>query len=226
MREADDTKAPLALDFRVDEFRARTELAALAADHPGLFVKVAGALALSGASIVDARIFTTSRRHGARRLGFQDAERAVRVDRHGPPRAHPPQLEKALKGEIWLEKQLAGRRTLPKRADVSGQAARAGRQQRVPDLQRDRGQRPRPARPAFDVARTLKDRGLVIHSAHVATYGERAVDVFYIKDVFGLKVTQAGKVQRLERTLLDVLRGTVERRRRPRHPPLPAERRP
>ena len=31
-----------------------------APDHPGLFMRVAGALALSGASIVDARIFTTT----------------------------------------------------------------------------------------------------------------------------------------------------------------------
>jgi [protein-PII] uridylyltransferase len=34
-------KAPLAVDFRVDEFRARTELLLYAADHPGLFMKVA-----------------------------------------------------------------------------------------------------------------------------------------------------------------------------------------
>ena len=211
VREADDTKAPLALDFRVDEFRARTELVLYAADHPGLFMKVAGALALSGASIVDARIFTTSDGMALDVLGFQDASEQSALTDTGRLERIRRNVEKALKGEIWLEKQLAGRRTLPKRADVFEVRPRvlvdnnASRTYSVVEV----NGRDRPGL-LFDVAKTLKDRGLVIHSAHVATYGERAVDVFYIKDVFGLKVTQAGKVQRLERTLLDVLRGAVE----------------
>ena len=39
--------------------------------------------------------------------------------------------------------------------------------------------------PLYDVAKTLKDLGLSISSAHIGTYGERVVDVFYVKDVFG-----------------------------------------
>ena len=212
VREADDTKAPLALDFRVDEFRARTELVLYAADHPGLFMKVAGALALSGASIVDARIFTTSDGMALDVLGFQDASEQSRAHRHGPPRAHPPQRREGAQGRD-LAREAARRPPHPAEAGrrVRGQAARAGRQQRLPDLQRGRGQRPRPPRPA--VRRRQDAEGPAASSSTArtsATYGERVVDVFYIKDVFGLKVTQAGKVQRLERTLLDVLRGTVE----------------
>jgi [protein-PII] uridylyltransferase len=57
----------------------------------------------------------------------------------------------------------------------------------------------------FHLAKTLKELGLVIHSAHVATYGERVVDVFYVKDVFGMKLTQRGKLQRVHKQLGDVL---------------------
>ena len=65
---------PVTLDFRSDRFRARTEVVLYAADHPGLFMKVAGALALGGASIVDARIFTTTDGMALDSFGIQDAE--------------------------------------------------------------------------------------------------------------------------------------------------------
>jgi [protein-PII] uridylyltransferase len=54
----------------------------------------------------------------------------------------------------------------------------------------------------YDVAKTLKDLGMVIFSAHISTYGERVVDVFYVKDVFGLKVTQPSKLRQIQRMLI------------------------
>ena len=51
----------------------------------------------------------------------------------------------------------------------------------------------------FDLAKSLKDLGLVIHSAHISTYGERVVDVFYVKDVFGLKIAHRSKMQRVQK---------------------------
>jgi [protein-PII] uridylyltransferase len=54
----------------------------------------------------------------------------------------------------------------------------------------------------YDVAKTLKDLGLVISSAHIGTYGERVVDVFYVKDVFGLKVAQSSKLRQIQRQLI------------------------
>ena len=54
----------------------------------------------------------------------------------------------------------------------------------------------------YDVAKTLKDLGLVISTAHIGTYGERVVDVFYVKDVFGLKVAQSSKLRQIQRQLM------------------------
>jgi [protein-PII] uridylyltransferase len=45
---------------------------------------------------------------------------------------------------------------------------------------------------------------VTIHSAHVATYGERAVDVFYLTDLTGDKLTAPARLKSLERRLLDV----------------------
>jgi len=51
----------------------------------------------------------------------------------------------------------------------------------------------------------LKELGLVISSAHITTFGERAVDVVYLKDVFGMKITSPAKVERLRTRLLAAL---------------------
>jgi [protein-PII] uridylyltransferase len=208
VRDADAARAPLALDFRVDEFRARTEVLLYAADHAGLFMKVAGALAVSGVSIVDAHIFTTTDGMALDALGFQEAASRAAVSDPGRLERIRRNIEKALGGEIWLEKALAGRRSLPARADVFQVEPRvlvdnnASRTHSVLEV----NGRDRPGL-LFDLAKALKDLGLVIHSAHISTYGERVVDVFYVKDVFGLKLTQRSKLQRLERTLQEALKG-------------------
>jgi [protein-PII] uridylyltransferase len=56
-----------------------------------------------------------------------------------------------------------------------------------------------------DITRALADLGLSVASARIATYGTRASDVFYVKDVFGLKVTHEGKLEKIRERLLEVL---------------------
>ena len=206
VRRADGERAPLAVDFRTDEFRARTEILLYAADHPGLFMKVAGALALSGVSIVDAHIFTTADGMALDTLGCQDAATRLAVTDAARLGRIRENIVKALSGEIWLEKALAGRRSLPRRADVFEVEPRvlidntASRTHSVVEV----NGRDRPGL-LFELAKALKELGLVIHSAHVSTYGERVVDVFYVKDVFGLKIAHRSKMQRVQRQLAEVL---------------------
>ena len=56
-----------------------------------------------------------------------------------------------------------------------------------------------------DVTAAISQQGLQIASAHVTTYGVRAVDVFYVKDVFGLKVENERKLTQLREALLAAL---------------------
>ncbi|HYZ62030.1 MAG TPA: ACT domain-containing protein, partial [Acetobacteraceae bacterium] len=56
-----------------------------------------------------------------------------------------------------------------------------------------------------DVTAAISEQGLQIASAHVTTYGVRAVDVFYVKDVFGLKVENERKLAALRQALLEAL---------------------
>jgi [protein-PII] uridylyltransferase len=61
-----------------------------------------------------------------------------------------------------------------------------------------------------DVTAAISNQGLQIASAHVTTYGVRAVDVFYVKDVFGLKVENERKLAALRDALLQALTNSDE----------------
>ncbi|MDA0220323.1 MAG: ACT domain-containing protein, partial [Proteobacteria bacterium] len=57
----------------------------------------------------------------------------------------------------------------------------------------------------YDLAQALTDLGLSIVTARVATYGERAVDAFYVRDAFGLKVTHETKLADIRKKLLALI---------------------
>ncbi|MYK60025.1 MAG: hypothetical protein F4027_16025, partial [Rhodospirillaceae bacterium] len=54
----------------------------------------------------------------------------------------------------------------------------------------------------YDVTRALTECGLQIGTAKISTYGERVVDVFYVKDVFGMKITNAQKQEEVRKAVL------------------------
>ena len=62
-------------------------------------------------------------------------------------------------------------------------------------------------RPGFlhDVTRALTGLGLQIANAKISTYGHKVIDVFYVKDIFGLKVTEQPKRKRIRDALLAAL---------------------
>jgi len=207
---ADAAGRTVDVDFRVDRFRARTEMILYAPDHAGLFMKVAGALALSGASIVDARIFTTADGMALDSFGFQSAEESAAIEDQRRLERIRANVEKVLAGEIRLDHALAERRSaLPRRTEAIEVEPRvlidnnASRTHTVIEV----NGRDRPGL-LYAVARDLKELGLVISSAHISTFGERVVDVFYVKDVFGLKVTQPAKTRHIQRRLTAALRDT------------------
>jgi [protein-PII] uridylyltransferase len=71
-----------------------------------------------------------------------------------------------------------------------------------------------------DLTRALFVAGLTIHSAQIATYGERAVDVFYVKDGFGLKITHSQRIEAVREKMLEALGdGGVRVQRRKRATP-------
>jgi [protein-PII] uridylyltransferase len=58
----------------------------------------------------------------------------------------------------------------------------------------------------YDLTEALWRLNLNIGSAHIATFGERAVDVFYVTDLTGAKITGDARRQTIRERLIDVLR--------------------
>jgi [protein-PII] uridylyltransferase len=196
----------LAIDTRQDSYRGVTEVTVYTADHPGLFSRIAGGIALARANIVEAKIFTLADGMALDTFLVQDT--------NGEPIARKDQIER-LTGRI--EKVLTGNmRVRPElernkptaRTKVFAVAPRVlinNKASRTHTLVEVNG-RDRPGL-LFELTAALFEMGLQISSAMIFTYGERAVDVFYVKDVFGFQVTHEGKLDGIRTRLIEVLAG-------------------
>ena len=201
IREAETTKAPLTVRTRVLESRAVTEVTVYAADHPGLFSRIAGALAVAGASIVDARIHTLTNGMALDTFWVQDAAGGAFDQPHRLARLSVL-IEQSLSGRLRLAEEIRKVRreparlravTVPPRVVFDNHASNTHTVIEV-------NARDRPGL-LHDVTAAISAEGLQIASAHITTYGVRAVDVFYVKDVFGLKVENERRLASLRRAI-------------------------
>jgi [protein-PII] uridylyltransferase len=62
----------------------------------------------------------------------------------------------------------------------------------------------------FRITKALAELGLQIQTATVSTYGERVVDVFYVKDLFGLQVHNEARLEVIRTRLLEVFEQVSE----------------
>ena len=176
-------------------------------DHPGLFSRIAGAIALGGADIVDAKIFTTTDGMAIDTFWIQDSTGGAFED-SDRLRRMSTRIKQTLAGSLRPTQELAKKiknlskiRTrvfsVPPRAFIDNEASLTHTVVEVSG-------RDRPGL-LHELTRTLTGLNLQIASAHVSTYGETAVDVFYVKDVFGLKVTHASKISQIRGALIAAL---------------------
>jgi [protein-PII] uridylyltransferase len=209
IQDASARAAPLTVESQPLPARAVTEVTVYAADHAGLFSQIAGALAVAGASIVDARIHTLTNGMALDTFWIQDAAGGAFDAPHRLARLFVL-IEQALTGRIKLaaeirkaSKAVLGRRVraihVPPRAVIDNHASNTHTVIEV-------NGRDRPGL-LHDITAAISEQGLQIASAHVSTYGVRAVDVFYVKDVFGLKVENDRKLAQLREALLASLAG-------------------
>jgi [protein-PII] uridylyltransferase len=174
------------------------------ADHPGLFVRVTGALALVGANVVDARSFTSKDGYACFAFWIQDAEgKPFEPDRL--PRLRN-MITKTLQGEILPREALKSRDKLKKREKNFRFPTSITFDNDGSDIYTiiEVDTRDRPGL-LHDLSRTLADTNIYISSAVIATYGAQVVDTFYVKDLFGLKIHSVVKQGLLERKLRDAV---------------------
>jgi len=224
MREAEVSGAPLTVEKRVDPHRSVTEITLYTADHPGLFSRIAGALAVSGANIVDAKILTMSNGMALDTFWVQDlAGRSF--DRPDKLAKLAVIFENVLTGDLKPHHELARPPAFPSRMQVFTVMPRvlvdnkASASHTVIEV----NGRDRPGL-LYELTRELTRLNLQISSAKISTYGEKVVDVFYVKNLFGHKVEQSPKLSEIQKSLKAVLaRGNDAPPRVARPEPVAAE---
>jgi [protein-PII] uridylyltransferase len=204
-RAADRAGLTLAFEIRPMTFEAATEITVLAPDHPRLLSVIAGACAACDANILDAQIYTTA---DGRALDTVMVSRAFEHDEDEERRGQRIAriIEQVLEGRLRLDDALAGKRPKSRRRD----AFRIEPQVRLDNALSDRftvievecldrhGL-------LYDLTHTLSELSLDIASAHIATFGERAVDTFYVTDLLGHKVAARARQNRIRRQLIEAI---------------------
>src|ERR1700761_8250272 len=202
VRASEQAGKRLATSVGFDATRGVTELTVFAPDHPWLLSIIAGACALAGANIVDAQIYTTTNGIALDTIAIsREFERSEDEERRAQRVAES--IERALRGELRLPE------VLPKRAPPKGRLKAFVIEPEV-TVNNQWSQRHTVVevtgldRPGllYELTTTLSGLNLNIASAHVATFGERVVDVFYVTDLLGAKITAATRQAAIKRPLL------------------------
>jgi [protein-PII] uridylyltransferase len=205
MRSAEVSGELLSIDSRVVNDLDVTEVTIYTQDHPGLFSLIAGAFAAVGASVVDAKVFTTPQGMALDVFRLQDFnERAfdepLALDRMAL------QIERSIAGEMKLDETQAEHIFVAARTRVFTVAPRViiDNQASATHTVIEINGRDRPGF-LFSVTQALYSLSLQISSSKISTYGERAVDVFYVKDGFGMKVTHKDRALKIRKELLKAI---------------------
>lgn len=198
------------IDMHPDEDRDATRACFAMADHPGIFSRMCGALALVGANIVDARTFTSKDGYATAAFWIQDAEgkpyEANRLKRL------EQMIHKTLKGEVIATEAIKTRDVIKKRERAFKVPTTITFDNEGSEIYTiiEVDTRDRPGL-LFDLTRTLANSNVYIASAVIATYGEQVVDAFYVKDMFGLKFHSKTKQNSLEKKLREAIEKGAER---------------
>jgi [protein-PII] uridylyltransferase len=175
---------------------------------------ITGACAAAGANIVDAQIFTTT---DGMALDTISVSRAFDDDQDELRRANrvAHSIEQALKGEIKIAEAVAAKherkhsKAFHVVAEVVIDNALSNRYTVVEVSGLDR--------PGllYELTTALGRLNLNIASAHIATFGEKVVDVFYVTDLTGSKIMHASRNKTIESTLHAILNPASDSKKSP-----------
>jgi [protein-PII] uridylyltransferase len=199
-----DKTHPLATEVSTDGFRGITELTVVAPDHPKFLSIIAGACASAGANIVDAQIFTTA---DGLALDTISVSRAFQFDEDEARRGGriAQAIERALRGDIRIGDVVAAKdepKTREKTFHIAPEVTIDNSLSNTTTVVEVSGL----DRPGllYGLTRAIARLNLNIRSAHIVTFGEKAVDVFYVTDLTGTKIVSPSRQAAIRKHLLEV----------------------
>jgi [protein-PII] uridylyltransferase len=197
----------LATEVAVDTSRSVTEITVVAPDHPRLLSIVAGGCAGAGGNIVDAQIFTTTDGFA---LDTIFVSRAFERDDDETRRANriARTIEQALRGEVRVSEIISAKQDRDPRArafviepEVMIDNSMSNRYTVLQVTGLDR------LGLLYELTSALSKLNLNIGSAHIITFGEKAVDSFYVTDLTGAKISAPSRQAAIKRHLLAIFQG-------------------
>ena len=192
-------------EVQTDAFTAITELTVFAPDHPRLLALITGACAAAGANIAGAQIFTTTDGMALDTILIQREFSDEEDERRRAERV-AELIRKALRGELWLKEAVAQAYrpqmrikafTVNPRVIIDNQSSNRFTVVEINGLDR--------IGPLYDLTEALYHLNLNIASAHITTFGEKAIDVFYVTDLTGGKIESQPRHKQIERALGAIL---------------------
>ncbi|GAK34777.1 bifunctional uridylyltransferase/uridylyl-removing enzyme [alpha proteobacterium Q-1] len=210
IRKTEQAGEEVGVMVSVNAFQDMTEVSVFTRDRPGLFARLSGAFAVAGANVMDGKIHTTSDGKALDNFRIQSPDGSAYSD----PRKLA-ELEQSIRRAVV--NKLPAEEKLKRKSDgIKSRTAvfkveplvivdnRASNRATVIEVNaRDR------VGLLYDLTRALSRMRLSIFSAHVATYGERAVDVFYVQDLEGQKIIGSQRIANIERKLMAATKGQL-----------------
>ncbi len=195
----------IATDVNTDQFTGITEITVFTPDHPRLLALITGACAAAGGNILGAHIFTTIDGMALDTI-LLAREFKEDVDEFRRAGRVVESIKRVLEGKIRLREELARVQQMPDRAKaftvvprvvVDNMSSNKNTIVEINGLDR--------VGLLHALTEALFHLNLNIASAHITTFGEKAVDVFYVTDLTGAKITNENRTSRIEKALTEVL---------------------
>lgn len=205
IRKADTEDNPFAGSIKIKQFESITEISFYTTDHPRLLSMIAGACTLAEASIIGAQIASMRDGHALdtfrlRRAFATDDDEKIRARRIIDTVRDLLQGKRYLNTAIPEDSRLNRRLkpfSVPAEVLVSNALSHKFTVIEMTGLDR--------TGLLHDLTRALADLNLTIGSAHISTYGEKAVDVFYVTDLTGAQIENKARQKRIQDRIMDVL---------------------
>ena len=186
-----------------------TELLVIAPDHHGLFSLISGLVSASGYDVVNAKIITRSDGYALDTFFIQNKNRQPIIEEHSKKKLLKI-ISQGLEGNFNVEKALNKRwEEIPARFRAIKAPTRVIIDNNMSDEYSILEIKCKNAPGVlYRITKVITSLGLQINTANVSTYGDRVVDIFYIKDAFGLKIDNNESMDKVKMSILKILEET------------------
>ena len=184
-----------------------TELIVIAPDHHGLFSLISGLVAASGYDVLSAKIITRSDGYALDTFFIQNKEKKPIIDDDLRKKLIKT-ISLGLEGNFDIEKGLNIKwEEIPARFRAVQAPTRIKIDNNTSENFTILDVKCKNAPGVlYKITKTLTSLGIQINTATVSSYGDRVVDIFYIKDAFGSKVDDKTTIFKIKESILEVIK--------------------